>query len=337
MWRKASAIAVAVTTLVALYEIAWIPLHCNRIKGHVDRATAVQMELSSRFQSRAVAIDNITRLEDCMSRRPRDVSLLALAAANFHLVGNYRSAKEHYCGALRYDRRPELYLACGEMQLLDGERRAALDNFVRAGEFAGLRTLSSVSDGELRLEAHRIVGTRREQNLAARGELDDRNLVANGTFVTMSADRDVNETTHVASQGPAEFWMLVNGEHGGLELFFEPSERRPAGQSLKVKTSGARSGIMQTLPKANRRPRIIASAWVYVHRGTVCLGSGNGQAPLTNVCSQSTGRWEKLEAMNESCPASMVTIISGDDRGGAEFLVDEVLARVTYQAPCGHW
>jgi hypothetical protein len=337
MWRKASAIAVAVATLAALYEMAWIPLHCNRIKGHVDRATAVQMELSSRFQSRAVAIDNITRLEDCIARRPRDVSLLAVAAANFHLIGNYRSAKENYCGALRYDRRPELYLACGEMQLLDGERRAALDNFVRAGEFAGLRTLSSISDGELRLEAHRIVGTRLEQNLAARGELDERNLVANGTFSTVRHERGSQETTQSVAEAPVEFWMLVHYDHANLEASIQPSMRRPAGQSLRVRAAGAGSGILQTLAPGNRRPRVIASAWVYVYRGTVCLGSGNGKMPLTNVCSQSTGRWEKLEAMNEACPALMVTIVSGKESDGADFVVDEVRARMTHRAPCGLW
>jgi hypothetical protein len=333
MWRKALAVAIVALAGVALYQIVWIPMHCNRVKGEVHRATSLIEERVERFEVRPLALENSEKLSQCLRRRPRDIDLLVLAGANLHFSGRHDAARELYCGSLRYDRRPELYMGCGEMQALAGERESALENFVRAGEFSGLQMLSGISDGQLRREAHKIVGMRLEQTLVARGEMDTRNLVRNGTFNSGGEIGDSLTSRYNVAESPAEFWALVNRGSNPVTASIQRSPRR-LGRALHISASKPGSGIMQALPRENRRARVIASAWVLVSRGTVCLGSGNGSIPLTNVCSQSTGRWEKLEAMNETCPAMMVTIVAGDE-GGADFIVDEVHASVTYAAPCG--
>ena len=67
------------------------------------------------------------------------------------------------------------------------------------------------------------------------------------------------------------------------------------------------------------------------------MGTGNGRPPVHNGVSAGTGRWEKLEAVNETCPARSI-VIEAVDEEGAEFFVDEVVVRHTVAAPpCESW
>jgi hypothetical protein len=327
MWIKTATIATLAVAALALYSVVWVPLECNWTKGEIHRSTS-SLETSPETIRTRQAGENVQRLSSCLQARPRDVEILVLAAANLHHAGRHAAALELYCGALRYDRRPEIYLGCGEMQALTGDSNAALDNFVRAGEFALPRgVLSQVSDGRLRMEAHRIVGERLERNLAARGELDTRNVIRNGSFTAVQTSGISTPPT----QTQAPFWEVLAGSGDPPAASLIPSSRRPSGRSLRVITQNDRSGVFQRIPSAPRR--MIVSAWVFVNEGVVCLGSGIGTQPMVDVCSESTGRWEMLESMNQTCPATGVTLVSRG--GGADFIVDQVRGRVTYLAPCG--
>jgi hypothetical protein len=333
MWSKALVAVILAAVLPLFHQVVWIPWHCNQIKGDVQRATAELEEQSNRVDTNERANRNSETLASCLRWRPRDVELLLLAGANLYLAGRFEAAGSLYCTSLEYDRRPELYLGCGNLQLLSGDRAVALETYVRAGEFAGLGFLSRIPDGRMRYEAYRIVGSRIERNLAARGELHTPDLVQNGGFSGSEWLGAAEATSDGEAPAPADHWSIVNRERGTTSVAVIQSARRPGGRSLQISSTTAESGIVQWFVAVNRRPRVFASAWVYVTRGTICLGSGNGGRPLINVCSEATGRWEKLEAMSETCPATMVTLISGTAEG-ADFIVDEVRARTSYTAPC---
>jgi hypothetical protein len=79
-------------------------------------------------------------------------------------------------------------------------------------------------------------------------------------------------------------------------------------------------------------PRTVTTAWVFVRRGRIYLGSGNGSEPIRNADSTTTGRWEKLEAVNQTCPVTL-TVLRAYGPEGAEFLVRDVRSRPTLLAP----
>jgi hypothetical protein len=332
MKSRISVFLVIVAACSATYYWVYLPYRCNLLKRQVMGETSAIEQAPLRHDTIARATRNVSELSNCLRHCPNDVELLMLTGANLFLAGRHAAAGNTYCGALRFDRRPELYMGCGELQLLVGDRQRALEHFVRAAEFAGLELLSSISDGELRMAAHRIVGERMEYNLRARGELDERNLVPNGLFAAAQAGGAVRSNEKGEFHTPAESWRIETGDRGAVEATVIRSPRRAAGHALRVRAT-PKAGVTNMVPVSSHRARVVASAWVLVNKGTVCLGSGNGREPLTNVCSRSTGTWEKLESMNETCPFLMVTLLSAADEG-SDFIVDEVRARTTLVAPC---
>ncbi|HET7435897.1 MAG TPA: tetratricopeptide repeat protein [Thermoanaerobaculia bacterium] len=310
MWRKALAALVVLVACIALYRFVWTPFHCNYVRGRVTRLTADAWKDAGSFRSREMAMSNAVAISDCLARCKTDYALQMLAGSNFELIGRNEAAVAMYEEALRNNPRPEIYLALGIMQTKMGQRDAALKNFIRAGEFSGTSILLDIPDGALRWEAYRVVGARLDVAAAAMHQ-PRRNNIANARFES-GADR----------------WQPINGATATIES----SQRRPSGRTLHVVANRADGGVQQIWPSANATPRVMTSAWVFVRRGRVYLGSGNGHVPLANATSTTTGKWERLEGVNETCPASM-TILAAATADGADFLIDEVSATKTFAAP----
>src|SRR5262245_54680860 len=91
---------------------------------------------------------------------------------------------------------------------------------------------------------------------------------------------------------------------------------------IHVLTTSAESGIVQVFGPFNTGPaQIAASAWVYVVRGAVCIGTGNGGNTHCDDTSTTTGQWELLQAPNGISPANEF-IVYATSIDGAEYFVD---------------
>jgi hypothetical protein len=329
--RRLAALTVMVIAVLALHRLVWLPHQCNVVRRQVEQSLDREWER----RHMAVAFDAGVRNEPLLARAlehcPHDVALLMLAGSNQVLMNRYENALRYYERALQLDRRPELHVAAGVAQLNLGRREEALQNFATAAFFAGSSVLRDVPDAEVRLAAYRLHGERREKALALRGQLDTRNLLANADFSHPAEARSTQSEQRGASPSTARSWSAVN-EGGSVSTSLVPSPRRPGGNAIHVVTTAEGSGLQQTWAPKNQKPRARTTAMVLVNRGRVCIGSGSGVL-MQNACSSGTGRWERLEGISESCPAETTVIIAASPEG-ADFVVDEISARLALGAPC---
>ena len=105
----------------------------------------------------------------------------------------------------------------------------------------------------------------------------------------------------------------------------EPTTRLGgAGRALRVATSAPGCGLVQQwAPSDTGPPTALAQAWVFVVRGSVMMGCGNGGNTRMDASSRGHGHWELLEAPNGRSPVNELIIYAADS-DGAEFLVDAV-------------
>jgi hypothetical protein len=329
--RRAAAGLVAIVAILAVHRLVWLPQHCNVVKKQVALSLSPQWhqrDTPAAFSAGELAEPLLVRaLEQC----PHDLNLLMLAGGAQEMMQRYAQALRFYDQALRFHRRPELYVAAGVAHLRLGEEEKALQSFVTAANFAGPNVLTELENQQLRLKAYRIIGDRRERVLALRGKLNLRNLLVNPDFSRPGDAGATRSDRHGTSPSAAFAWQTLV-ERGEVSTSMMPSQRRPGGNALRVVTSREGSGIRQALPTENRQPRARTTAMVLVNRGQVCVGSGRG-IPVQNACSSDTGRWERLEGISESCPAR-VTAVTAATKNGADFIVDEISVRVALGAPC---
>jgi hypothetical protein len=91
---------------------------------------------------------------------------------------------------------------------------------------------------------------------------------------------------------------------------------------IHVLATSSGSGIVQVFGPFNTGPaQVTSSVWVYVVRGQVCLGTGNGGNTHCDAFSTTTGQWELLQAGNGVSPANELIVYASSD-GGAEFYAD---------------
>jgi hypothetical protein len=329
--RKLGALAIVALAAFALHRIVIVRWHCNNVEGTVNRATDGPLGPSDEYRVRRAAERNIEVAKECLDRSKTDVNLAVLTAANFLMLGRSDAAVPLYERALQYDRRPEIYFALAVAQTHLGMREAALQNAVIAADFAGVEGLADIPDGAIRWRAHEIVGTRMERQRERSGAPPRRNVIANSDF-RQAGPRGPSVRVDGYGYAPsaAEEWELVNPS-GSTTTALVPSQRRPGGKAIHVTTTQALSGLRQRWPRSRPKKRVKTTVWVFVNRGRVSIGSGTGQGQMQNAFSTSIGRWEKLEAVNEVCPATTTQIQAGE--GGADFIVDEVSVHETMAAP----
>ena len=169
---------------------------------------------------------------------------------------------------------------------------------------------------------------RKSEALGSLGQkLVSTNLVKNGSFETVGAAGPLTTwSASGGSQAAAASWYLVS-PFGAAALSSEHSSyAAPNGGSktLLVKTDRQSSGVVQVMGPLGSGPQSsVATVQVYVTRGQVGLGVGDGGNTGIGAVSTTTGRWETLVVPNHSTPANEI-IVYATSPGGADFYIDNL-------------
>jgi hypothetical protein len=126
-------IVAAALAAVAIHHVAWIPYTCNRDVKYFATVTGVAEE-KGRYgipdaRRNLVALDKLER------RCTDDVNIPLILAANAKIAGQKHVAELAYQRALRIDRRPEILLALGLVQLELNKREEGMANLSDAIRF----------------------------------------------------------------------------------------------------------------------------------------------------------------------------------------------------------
>jgi tetratricopeptide (TPR) repeat protein len=116
--------------IAAIVPAAVKPLRCNDVELDVERRTdALEQSARSPVYVSSTAREHLERLRDCLSS---SVNCRMLAARNARLLHDYPAAVSYYRDAMRYDRRPEIYLGLGLAEVEAGEHQAGVRDLVTA-------------------------------------------------------------------------------------------------------------------------------------------------------------------------------------------------------------
>jgi len=329
MWRKALALTIAMAAVLALYQFVVVPWRCSIVERAVSQSTPEERSDDPFIRKRAE--NNVARIASCAGRCRTNVNLAVLAAQNLMVLGRREAAIALFEQALRYSQRPEIYMALAVAQAELGDREAALKNSIVAADFAGNSVLLDMPDGAIRYQAHEIAGARLERAVTRSGRAATKAIIDRHFEPAVPAGTPMALTGSGEVPSAAEEWTIVNTA-GETTTRMELSTRRQHVHAIHVAATKPGGGIKYKWPAAQYANRVQSVVWVFVKRGRVSIGSGNGKPPMANAFSKSTGKWERLEAVNESCPAKMIVVQAASEEG-AEFIVDHVRVRPTVGAP----
>jgi len=321
-----SIVVVVAAGLLLMYRYCWLPLQCSSKQLDIERLTLQAFDQKDSPRSKTMARRNLVALERCLEVCPTDTNVLMLIAANDQLLGLYSDARDMYAAALRVDRRPEIYLQLGLVELRLHELAAAREH-VRTAVAFNPAYLDSIEDGLLRQDAEALL----QKEHVARG-----NLVDNGDF---SKAKPIGATREFLGSGKgtesaAEGWFIFNNGPGHTTTTMTRVTRSGSMRGvLAITTDCAYCGILQSWGLSKHGPdRVETATWVFVRKGRVMISSGDlGMGQMDAVSSQ-TGQWELLRAPNRSCPANHTRISSYD--GPAEFYLDGVSVVAVAGRPC---
>jgi len=104
---------------------------------------------------------------------------------------------------------------------------------------------------------------------------------------------------------------------------------------IHVVTTGASNGLVQVWAAINTGPsKVVHSATILVHKGKVCMGTGNGGNTGCSASTSGTGQWEQIRGINTVCPANETIIYS--EGGAADYYVDIASVEILSKEPCPH-
>lgn len=140
----------------------------------------------------------------------------------------------------------------------------------------------------------------------------------------------------------AAYWTRWTQNHPGTVMVTDlrrstlPSPL--SARMIHVGTTIPHAGLVQTfLPEHTGPATAEAAAWVYLLRGEVAIGTGNGGSTGYDARTSARGRWVRLAAPNGTSPANEF-IVYASSKGGAEFLVAGASVRETDAEPvAGAW
>ncbi len=113
-WLKLALSAViAAAAFVAVRYVSYTPVRCNDIAVNVGGQLTNLLNRSDQVMLTVVTRENLARLEPCRRKVPWNVNVHMLTAANYSVRDMHEEAVREYREALRYDRRPEIYLGLG--------------------------------------------------------------------------------------------------------------------------------------------------------------------------------------------------------------------------------
>jgi len=325
MLRQAIKAALSAAILAAAAALIWTqaiePVSCSRLELTLIAATQRAVEAGDS----PLARDTLERTARAIRHCPSNLNLRMIAAANLRQLGRPNDAIRLYEDALRYGRRPEIYLNIGQARLEAGMSGRAVDDFVRAVEFAP-SMIEEVPPGPARDAVYQRMAL--ESTGAA---------LRNGDF-SLASLAGPGELRGVGQIGPSAAldWNVFIGGQGFASARTErvPSTRRPGGTMLHVVTNSEASGVSQQWAPAGLGPQCAwTEAWVFVRRGFVQISTGNGGYTVPTGFSSKHGTWEHLAAANYSMPANY-TMVTSYGVGGADFDVDLVTVK-PIAGPCG--
>lgn len=166
------------------------------------------------------------------------------------------------------------------------------------------------------------------------------NLLQNASFETVGPNGNtVSYTGQFAGPSAADQWEVFHNTSGTTRTRIVPTTlpAAPSGSSMiQVLTTGLNNGLGQVfIPGGfgNGPASGEFAVWVYVVRGTVGIGIGNGGNTSLTAFSTIHEQWQLVTGVNAPTQSPVNTIaIYASSVDGAEFYVDEA---VVTPAPAG--
>ena len=113
------------------------PLQCNRMLRQMTARTERSFRTEGSPRAAAHAHADLSSAIHCAKYVPTNIDTYMIAAANLRVLGRAEEAVSMYQRALRYDRRPELYINLGQTLIQAGHREEGLAMLVLAARFLG--------------------------------------------------------------------------------------------------------------------------------------------------------------------------------------------------------
>lgn len=164
--------------------------------------------------------------------------------------------------------------------------------------------------------------------LCCTAESFGQNLLQNGSFNTENPQGRTSSFSrtqkHVGGgQSGAYYWTTwANTMGSSIETELMPSSWTGGGM-LRVSTNGVGNGIVQVFAPLHEGPEVAtACVWIFIERGEVGVGVGNGGNTHTSMTLAEPGKWERIIVSNAVSPANEI-IIYATSKIGADFYVEK--------------
>jgi hypothetical protein len=133
--RITFAVVVIAFAAALIRTVVWQPYRCGRSEKTLEALIAGAFESADAYQANSIARQVVDSAEACLRHTPDDVALYMIAGAGYRIVERPVDAVRMYRTALRYDRRPELYLNLGLADIQAGNTNDAFVSLLTAAVF----------------------------------------------------------------------------------------------------------------------------------------------------------------------------------------------------------
>ena len=134
--RIAGSAAIAVSALVALHALVWVPARCNVIEQVAQQTIMVAYrDWSGTTRAPGIARNVLSQIAGCLEKCP-GVNLYMIEGAADRLLDRKQDALIAYTKALHHGRRPEVYFNLGLMQAALGQFEQGAATLTLAGKFS---------------------------------------------------------------------------------------------------------------------------------------------------------------------------------------------------------
>ena len=121
--------------LFALDRLVAGPFACNRAAHRTRTRTERTLQLTDPTIAAERARVDVDDMSRCLRCTPASIEISMNEAANLRILGRNREAVDVYRNALRFDRRPELYMNLGETLIQLGERPEGMRMLLECARF----------------------------------------------------------------------------------------------------------------------------------------------------------------------------------------------------------
>lgn len=153
--KYAAAIAVIVLAGMAINQTVVEPCRCDAEKLKAQKRLYQIYSLPSSARVMLSARQGVEQMERCARVSPLDVDMYMTLAGFQRVLGRSEEALVSYRTALRYDRRPEIFLNIGLIELDSGRLEAAIPPLVTACRF-NVNFINEVPEGYREIVVQRL-------------------------------------------------------------------------------------------------------------------------------------------------------------------------------------